>query len=308
MPSKKSRPIKDSRRKALARTDVDFVRPAAECNFALTPPKPLAEAVSGMYSSGRGATGSVVTKKEVSIKVVDFFDYNVSDPNTGVQMQVNNYWWEVNQSLFDNAGTSVVDGSDQTFCRVRKFEVFTLPKKGFNITGVADPAYNTNALGMYTVNCQVPTMAQDATVTGPDAMASNTQVTNVLPQIDTFWKKVLCCDLQKTFQSGVMRPFLKNWGSGRKCAQCLFSMSITDPTTGGPFLPGSQVDDPELGIRVKVVLYIDQPVSVSQSAALSVFRNEDFAKPATNVLGSLWAAPRDSYVQMAVLGAKDNMR
>jgi len=269
---------------------------------------PLRERALSMYAGGRGATGSVVTKKELQVKVVDFFDYNVNDPNTGVQMQVNNYWWEINQSLFYNSGTSVVDGSDQTFCRVRRLEVYVLPKKGFNLTGEPNPPNNTNALGMFTVNCQVPSQAQDASGTGPEALATNTQVTNVLPQIDTFWKKVLHCDLQKTFQSGVARPFLKNHDSGRKCAQCLFSMSITDPTNGGPYLPGSQVDDPEFGIRVKVVLHIDQPVSVSQSAALTVFRNEDFARPSTNILGSPWSAPTESYVQMAVTGARDFMR
>lgn len=262
-----------------------------------------------MYDrGGRGSTGSVVTKKELTVKVVDFFDYNVNDPNTGVQMQVNNYWWEINQSLFNNADASVVDGSDQTFCRVRKLEVYTLPKKGFNLTGQEDPPNNSNALGMYTVNCQVPSQAQDAQTTGPEALATNTQVTNVLPQIDTFWKKVLSVDLQKTFQSGVARPFLRNHDSGRKCAQCLFQMSITDPTTGGPYLPGSQSPDPEFGIRVKVVLHIDQPVSVSQSAKLVVFKNEDFSKPASNILGSAWVAPADSYVQMAVTGAADHMR
>jgi hypothetical protein len=261
-----------------------------------------------MYAGARSDTGSVVTKKELTVEVVDFFDYNVNDPNTGVQMQVNNYWWEINQSLFNNAGSSVVDGSDQTFCRVRRLEVFTLPKKGFNLTGAADPPNNSNALGMYTVNCQVPSQAQDVTATGPEALATNTQVTNVLPQIDTFWKKVLSVNLQKTFQSGVMRPFLKNHDSGRKCAQCLFQMSITDSTTGGPYLPGSQTEDPEFGIRVKVVLHIDQPVSVSQSASLVVFKNEDFSKPSANVLGSAWVAPASSYVQMAVTGVADNMR
>lgn len=303
---RKHRAAKRSRRRAARGCAV--VHAPAQCNFGAAPSKPLALAASEMYMSGRGSTGSVVTKKELQVKVVDFFDYNVNDPNTGVQMQVNNYWWEINQSLFDNAGAQVVDGSDQTFCRVRRLEVYVLPKKGFNLTGEANPPNNTNALGMYTVNCQVPSQAQDATTTGPDALATNTQVTNVLPQVDTFWKRVLSCDLQKTFQSGVARPFLRNHDSGRKCAQCLFSMSITDPTTGGPYLPGSQVDDPEFGIRVKVVLHIDQPISVSQSASLSVFRNEDFSKPATNILGSPWSAPAPSYVQMAVTGARDHMR
>lgn len=286
----------------------ELVRAPSLCHFGSVPTKPYVIAASEMYQGGRASTGSVVTKKELQVKVVDFFDYNVNDPNTGVQMQVNNYWWEINQSLFDNAGAQVVDGSDQTFCRVRRLEVYVLPKKGFNLTGEANPPNNTNALGMFTVNVQVPAQAQDAETTGPEALATNTQVTNVLPQIDTFWKKVLSCDLQKTFQSGVARPFLRNHDSGKKCAQCLFSMSITDPTTGGAYLPGSQVDDPEFGIRVKVVLHIDQPISVSQSAALSVFRNEDFRKPASNILGSPWTPPASSYVQMAVTGARDHMR
>ena len=308
MAPSKSRATKGSRRRALRRTDQDFVQAPALCNFGSSPPMPLGMAAAGMYAGGRGATGSIITKKELQVKVVDFFDYNVNDPNTGVQMQVNNYWWEINQSLFNNAGSLVTDGSDQTFCRVRKLEVYVLPKKGFNLTGEADPPNNTNALGMFTVNVQVPSQAQDAPTSGPEALATNTQVTNILPQIDTFWKKVLTCDLQKTFQSGVVRPFLRNHDSGKKCAQCLFSMSITDPTSGGPYLPGSQVDDPEFGIRVKVVLHIDQPISVAQTAKLSVFRNEDFSKPATNVLGSAWEAPFESYVQMAVVGAKDHMR
>lgn len=306
MAPRKQRAVQRPRRRA-ARCH-ELVHAPALCHFGSAPTKPYAIAASEMYRGGRAATGSVVTKKELQVKVVDFFDYNVNDPNTGVQMQVNNYWWEINQSLFDNAGPQVVDGSDQTFCRVRRLEVYVLPKKGFNLTGEANPPNNTNALGMYTVNVQVPAQAQDAETTGPDALATNTQVTNVLPQIDTFWKKVLSCDLQKTFQSGVARPFLRNHDSGKKCAQCLFSMSITDPTTGGAYLPGSQVDDPEFGIRVKVVLHIDQPISVSQSAALSVFRNEDFRKPASNILGSPWTPPASSYVQMAVTGARDHMR
>lgn len=307
MPSKKVGAQRRRRTNRRCSDDHAIVAPAG-CKFNFSPPRPLRDQALSMYAGGRNATGSVVTKKELQLKVVDFFDYNVNDPNTGVQMQVNNYWWEINQSLFNNAGLSVVDGSDQTFCRVRRLEVYVLPKKGFNLTGEADPPNNSNALGMFTVNCQVPAQAQDAATTGPEALATNTQVTNVLPQIDTFWKKVLSCDLQKTFQSAVARPFLRNHDSGNKCAQCLFSMSITDSTNGGPYLPGSQVDDPEFGIRVKVVLHIDQPISVSQSAALSVFRNEDFSKPATNILGSAWVAPTESYVQMAVVGAKDHLR
>jgi len=298
---------KKSGRKALQRTDDSFV-PSAGCNFNAAIPKSLGMLAGEMYVGGRNSTGSVVTKKELQLKVVDFFDYKVNDPNTGVQMQVNNYWWEINQSLFNNSGTSVVDGSSETFCRVRRLEVFALPKKGFNLTGESDPPNNSNALGMFTVNCQVPAQAQDAPTTGPEALATNTQVTNVLPQIDTFWKKVLSCDLQKTFQSGVARPYLRNHANGAKCAQCLFSMSITDPTTGGPYLPGSQVDDPEYGIRIKVVLHIDQPISVSQDASLAVFRNEDFSRPSTNILGSAWVAPSPQYVQMAVMGAKDHLR
>lgn len=252
-------------------------------------------------AGGRSNTGSVTTKAELGLSVTDFFDYNMYDPAAGgVPQPVINYFWSIDQNLFDN-GTSVpFDDRERTFCRVRKVEVYVLPVKGFEIgvTGVND----TNATGQFTVNCQTPGVA---TVSSQAAIALNTQVTNVLPQIDTFWKKVFACDLQKTFQSGVARPYFDT--AVDNFAQCLFQMSIVDSATGMNYLADNS-DPPDFSIRVKVVISVDQPIATIQNAKLRVFKNESFITPSLPQNGSPFAAPREQYVQMNLRKKLDFMR
>jgi hypothetical protein len=254
------------------------------------------------------STGAVTTKKELSIKVTDFFDYVVYDATAGaVPQDVTHYSWNVNQNLFNNA-PSVPGDLTTSFCRVRDVSVWVLPVKGFDTSGTA--TNNNNADGMYTVNCQTPGSA--SAVVNPVtltqlALATDTQVTNVLPQIDTMWKKVFHCNLQKTFQSGVIRPYFRTGGSvGTGTTQCLFSMSVTDPVDGKSYLPATA--DETLKIRVKVQLTIDQPISTFQQASLSVFKNEDFTLPFIEQNGTPYPGVVDSYVQMDLKGARDNMR
>ena len=52
---------------------------------------------SQMYSGG--GTGSVTTKHELGLQIVDFFDYQSAAPS-GVAQFVHNYYWNTNQNLF----------------------------------------------------------------------------------------------------------------------------------------------------------------------------------------------------------------
>jgi hypothetical protein len=247
-------------------------------------------------------TGSVTTKAELGLIVTDFFDYNSADPLAGgVAQDVTNYFWSIDQNLFEN-GTSVpFDNRERTFCRVRKVQVYVLPVKGFEI-GTVTGENNTNATGMFAVNCQTPGVS---TVSSQAAIGLNTQVTNVLPQIDTFWKKVFTCDLQKTFQSGVARPYFDTVVDAS--AQCLFQMSIVDPTTGRNYFPGSE-DRPDFSVRVKVVLHVDQPIATIQNVKLKVFRNESFISPSLAINGTPFSAPEDEYVQINLRRSQDFMK
>jgi hypothetical protein len=165
---------------------------------------------------------------------------------------------------------------------------------------------------MYTVNCQVPGVPNILTRPGTlrDAFATNTQVTNVLPQIDTRWKKVLSCNLQKTFQSGVIRPFFTGLDVGASplqgTDQCLFQMSICNSITGEPYFPSA--DDPSglQGIRVKVQMLVDQPILPEQEASLVVFRNEEFSLPDTVQNGGPYPGTAETYVQMNLRSVLDN--
>jgi hypothetical protein len=198
-------------------------------NFAMSTPV----TAYNLYSSagGRGNTGSVTTKSELGIQVVDFFDYGVLDSAAGgIPQDVTNYFWNINQNLFDNAPTATSDKTN-TFCRVRRLEVYVLPLKGFNLAETNAPN-DSNADAMYTVNAQVPGVSLTQGSTFSPAVAADTQVTNILPQFDTFWKKVLSCNLDKTFQSGVMRPYFDE--GVQRTDQCLFQMSIRNPTDGTP--------------------------------------------------------------------------
>jgi hypothetical protein len=222
-------------------------------------------------------TGSTNTKSELGIQVVDYFDYEYGAPGSTLYGNVKHFYWTVDQNLFDNNPTAT-HGQANSFCRVRRCEVYVLPRRNLGIDSPSsDPAYTSNAGGMFTVNVQTPSLAgytrPFAQVGHSTAMATNTQVTNVLPQIDTFWKKVYSCDMQKTFQSGVVRPYF--YGNN----QCLFSMRILDPTDGNDY---AGIGNESLHIRVKVVLHVDQPIMPIQRARSHILSNFDVGTPSVN--------------------------
>jgi hypothetical protein len=72
-------------------------------------------------------------------------------------------------------------------------------------------------------------------------------------------------------------------------------------------LPADDTGNP-LGIRVKVVLHIDQPIAPTQNARLRVFRNEDFSRPSTAQNGTPFSATTPQYVQMNLSGKLDRFR
>jgi hypothetical protein len=253
------------------------------------------------YARMPGSTGSVTTKNELGLIVTDFFDYNSTDPNAGgVAQEVTNYFWSIDQNLFENGTSSPFDDRERTFCRVRRVDVWVLPVKGFEI-GTSTGDNNTNATGQFTVNCQCPGVSS---ANSQAAIALDTQVTNVLPQIDTFWKKVFSCNLQKTFQSGVARPYFDTVVDN--FAQCIFQMSIVDPTSGVNYLPGGDTTD--FSVRVKVQLHIDQPIATIQNAKLKVFRNESFITPSLSANGTSFSAPEEEYVQTNLRRKQDYLR
>lgn len=236
------------------------------------------------------STGAVTTKHEVAIQVVDFFDYT-----TGSTGNVTSYWWDNQQNLFNNNLTGASDETE-SFCRVRALEVYALPRRGIDVTV---PLIN-NAAAMYTVNCQTPGLANGtAGLTAlPPAQATNTQVTNVLPQFDTKWKKVFSCNLQKTFESSVIRPFTDGF------RQCLFQLSILDSTNGDPIDgQGSET----VSIRVKVVLHIDQPIAPIQKAKFTTYKQSDLTTPQLDLDGVALPAIAPAYCQMDVKRIRDNM-
>lgn len=249
--------------------------------------------------SSRGGTGSVTTKKELGLVLTDFFDYTNDFATAGANQFVNNYIWNCAQNLFDTTGSLPVGGSDQTFCRVRKVEVWVLPQCRTFGAGEGAP---TNANAMYTVNCQVPGTSTQFIGSGASAQAfaTNTQVTNVLPMIDTKWKKVLTADLQKTFQSGVIRPV---FAEVDLTAQCLFSMSCVESTSGRPYQNGDDVPP----IRVKVKLTVDQPIGTLNAAQLAVYNNEDFALPFKGQNAPDFVSTATNYVQLDLQSVRDNM-
>lgn len=211
-------------------------------------------------------TGAVTSKAELGIQVTDFFDYKYGAPGSLDYGNVKHYYWETDQNLFNN-NSSATQGQANSFCRVRKVEVYVLPRRNFD-QSAPSPDYTSNASAMFTVNMQTPTLAgytRPSAVTGASvALGTNNQVTNILPQIDTFWKKVYTCDMQKTFQSGVIRPFY--YGN----RQCLFSMRLLDPTDGTDY---AGIGNSLLQVRVKVVLHIDQPIMPIQRARLNILSN-----------------------------------
>jgi len=258
-----------------------------------------------MYQSG--GNGSVNTKHELGLQVVDYFDYQTAEAGTGnVPQYVSNYFWNTDQNLIDT-NPSATGGQDSTFCRVRKVCVWIMPQvadtrvKGAVTTFAGS---RSNAEAMYTVNCQVPAYSALGAF-GTKAFATNVQVTNVLPTINPRWKKVLTCDLQKTFQSGVMLPVFT--GTNQTLAdQCLFQLSIVDPTTGEPYQTGD-IGAPDQGIRVKVVMSVDQPIASVGAASFALFKNEDFSTPFTPQNGSAYPGTSLQYAQIDLKKTLDNM-
>lgn len=296
---------KPKRKQAIQHSICDQVPSAPAGHFGCGP---VAD-VSCMYQKlalGNSSTGSVTNNRELGLKLTDFFDYNSYDSTAGgVAQFVSNYFWDVNQNLFSN-GSDPSGGGDylRTFCRVRKVEVWVMPTCRTWGAGTEPDAGVNNARSMITVNCQVPGTTQQSSAVsllGTGAFATNTQVTNVLPQIDTKWKKVLTADLQKTFQSGVVRPV---FALSDATNQCLFQMSIVNPLDGTPYMQGE--DAPP--VRVKVCLTIDQPVSTVQNAQLAVFRNEEFSTPSTEQNGAAYPGTSSHYVQMNIGGARNFFR
>jgi hypothetical protein len=245
-----------------------------------------------------GGTGSVTTKKELGLKLTDFFDYSTLDPTAGgVAQFVNNYFWEVNQNLL-NTAPSAPGGQENTFCRVRKLCVWVMPLCRTFSPAAVQPQNNANA--MFTVNCQVPGVGTQFASTQL-AYATNTQVTNVLPTINPKWKKVLSVDLQKTFQSGVIRPW---FATDFPSQQCLFQMSVVEPISGKPYLNG----DDQVPIRVKVQLHLDQPIGTVQNADLVVFKNEEFVTPSEEQNGAAYPGTAERYVQLDLEQVRDNLK
>jgi hypothetical protein len=253
-------------------------------SFGKSPPLAYADIYSGARMGG--GTGSVTTHTELGLIVTDFFDYTVRSPS-GTPTPVANYFWNVDQNLFENTAAAPVLDNEQTFCRVRKVEVHVLPAKGFEI-GAGEGPNTNNAQGMFTVQAQVPGVSG---ANAESALATNTQVTNVLPQIDTFWKKVLTCNYDQTFKSGIIRPYFDVTGV-QASAQCLFQMAIVDPTDGLNYLTPT---DNNLVIRCKVSIHVDQPISVIQRASLRVYNNTSFATPSTGP--DTFAETEAEYVQ-----------
>jgi hypothetical protein len=273
---------------------------------------------------GGGGTGSTTTRTELGVTITDFFDYNGgydlgAGVNTPVANPVYNYYWDCNQNLFQSESvTEDPTKSTDTFNRVRRITVYCMPTVGIG-AGTVAPDARTNADQMYTVNCQVPalTMQQEDDSTGKPILATNTRVTNVLPSFTPRWHKVFTCNYDKTFQSGVARPFFALDGTsppvGGRYDQCLFQMSICQPATGDNFYfkPGVY----ENAIKVKVVLHIDQPVQPYNRAHLRVWSNGTFARPnANHVVDSsppteqAYDGTTEQYCQIAVTGKLNNFR
>jgi hypothetical protein len=248
------------------------------------------------------STGAVTSKAELGIQVTDFFDYEYGAPGSLQYGNVKHYYWETDQNLFNN-NPLATEGQDRTFCRVRRCEVYILPRRNLD-QSAPSPDFTSNASAMFTANVQTPTLAgytrPFAGVGNSIALATNNQVTNILPQIDTFWKKIYSCDMQKTFQSGLIRPFY--YGN----RQCLFSLRLLDPTDG---LDYAGIGNQAFKVRVKVVLHIDQPIMPIQRARLGILSNFNPGTPAVNGDGGDPVTTlKDEYVQMDIKKVLHNMR
>jgi hypothetical protein len=87
-----------------------------------------------MYQSG--GNGSVNTKHELGLQVVDYFDYQTAEAGTGnVPQYVSNYYWNTDQNLI-NTNPTAPGESDVTFCRVRSLCGSCRKLKRFTITAL----------------------------------------------------------------------------------------------------------------------------------------------------------------------------
>jgi hypothetical protein len=245
------------------------------------------------------------------LTVVDFFEYQCAQPGaSNIPQFVHNYFWDVDQNLFDTDPTQT-GGADRTFCRVRKVEVWAMPQsRGLAVQPTASTSQFavSNDQQMFTVNAQVPgvTLSRDQTLDSI-AHAMDTQVTNVLPSINPKWKKVLTCDLQRTFQSGVARPYFAIGTPPTYSNQCLFSLSIVDPDTGKAYQTGNP-DEISPSIKIKVMIYVDQPIATMNQAKFSVYRNEDFATPAVGQNLPNFVGSKENYAQIDLIAKQDMLR
>lgn len=249
--------------------------------------------------SGQMGTGSVQTKAELGIQVVDYFNYDYGPAGSANEGGVKHYYWETNQNLFNN-NLSGTTGQENSFCRVRKVDVYIMPR--IPTVTLSDPDFGSNASAMFTCNVQTPSLAgftrPAGSVGNSVALATNTQVTNVLPRIDTCWKQVFSCNMQKTFKSGVIRPFY--YGN-----KCLFSMRCLDPVDGTQYLG---IGNEAFKIRVKVVLHLDQPIMPVQTAQLFLLANNDVGTPDEDASGN--PPPtlfKQNYVQMDLKKVRHDM-
>jgi len=270
-----------------------------------------------LRSSGGASTGAVNTRSEISLQVVDYFDYFGWSPGAtagNFLCPVTSYFWRLSQNLFNNnpsPGTAY-DGTD-TVSRVRKFELWVMPKVSIAVSN------RSNSRAMFTVNVQVPAVTDSGETGGTgDAtvFATNTQVTNVLPTINPRWKKVMTCNLDNTFRSGVYRPFFAFSSdpatTNQLYDQCLLQLSITDPDSGDPYyeVPASPSPDSD-SIKFKIVMHVDQPIQPINEASLAVYSNDTFARPnaTQSTSGGQVSYPGTSeqYCQMGIKGILNRM-
>jgi hypothetical protein len=243
---------------------------------------------------GGASTGAVTTKHELGLQVVDFFDYEYGDAGSATEGGIKHYYWDTNQNLFNN-NTSGASGQEQSFCRVRKVEVYVLPRVNAQTAAIS---FN-NADAMYTANVQTPALSTGAQLgVSVQPLAVNTQVTNILPQIDTFWKKVYECNMQKTFQSSVITPYYFN------NLQCLFSLRLIDPPTGTAL---GGIGNSLVKVRCKVVLHIDQPIMPIQNVNKTILSNNDMGNPTLAANGTSPSASSE-YAQIDLKSRLDLMR
>lgn len=258
-------------------------------------PKPRPRRRAGRRRNVGASTGAVTTKHELGLQIVDFFDYQYGDAGTATAGGIKHYYFDTNQNLFNN-NTSGTSGQEQSFCRVRKVELYVLPRT--NAQEGAGIQLN-NAAAMYTANVQTPALSTGAQLgVSVQPLAVNTQVTNILPQIDTFWKKVYQCNMQKTFQSAVITPYYFN------NLQCLFSLQLIDPPTGTAL---GGINNSLVKVRCKVVIHVDQPIMPIQTVSKTILSNDDLGNPTLAANGASPSATQE-YAQIDLKRAQDSMR